>query len=66
MKILLFIHSLHYGGAERVAMNLSSEWVAQGLDVSVATLTSTASDFYELHDSVERITLASRCCHLPM
>jgi glycosyltransferase involved in cell wall biosynthesis len=57
MKILLFIHSLHYGGAERVAMNLSSEWVAQGLDVSVVTLTSTASDFYKLHDSVERITL---------
>jgi glycosyltransferase involved in cell wall biosynthesis len=57
MKILLFIHSLHYGGAERVAMNLSSEWVAQGLDVSVVTLTSTASDFYALHDSVERITL---------
>lgn len=57
MKILLFIHSLHYGGAERVAMNLSSEWVAQGLDVSVVTLTSTASDFYALHDSVERVTL---------
>ncbi|MFM0551139.1 glycosyltransferase family 4 protein [Paraburkholderia sediminicola] len=57
MKILLFIHSLHYGGAERVAMNLSSEWVAQGLNVSVVTLTSTASDFYALHDSVERITL---------
>jgi glycosyltransferase involved in cell wall biosynthesis len=57
MKILLFIHSLHYGGAERVAMNLSSEWVAQGLDVSVVTLTSTASDFYALHDSVDRITL---------
>lgn len=57
MKILLFIHSLHYGGAERVAMNLSSEWVAQGLDVSVVTLTSTATDFYALHDSVERVTL---------
>lgn len=57
MKILLFIHSLHYGGAERVAMNLSSEWVAQGWEVSVATLTSTASDFYSLPASVERITL---------
>ncbi|REG52387.1 glycosyltransferase involved in cell wall biosynthesis [Paraburkholderia sp. BL6669N2] len=57
MKILLFIHSLHYGGAERVAMNLSSEWAAQGQEVCVVTLTSTASDFYSLHDSVKRITL---------
>ncbi|WP_027799337.1 glycosyltransferase family 4 protein [Paraburkholderia dilworthii] len=57
MKILLFIHSLHYGGAERVAMNLSSEWVAQGQDVCVVTLSSTASDFYSLHHSVERIAL---------
>ncbi|PRX36886.1 glycosyltransferase involved in cell wall biosynthesis [Paraburkholderia sp. BL18I3N2] len=57
MKILLFIHSLHYGGAERVAMNLSSEWAAQGHEVCVVTLTSTASDFYSLHDSVKRVTL---------
>lgn len=57
MKILLFIHSLHYGGAERVAMNLSSEWAAQGQDVCVVTLTSTASDFYSLHDKVDRMTL---------
>ncbi|TDY21287.1 glycosyltransferase involved in cell wall biosynthesis [Paraburkholderia sp. BL6665CI2N2] len=57
MKILLFIHSLHYGGAERVAMNLSSEWAAQGQEVCVVTLTSTASDFYSLHDSGKRITL---------
>ncbi|RKR36353.1 glycosyltransferase family 4 protein [Paraburkholderia sp. BL17N1] len=57
MKILLFIHSLHYGGAERVAMNLSSEWATQGQEVCVVTLTSTASDFYSLHDSVQRITL---------
>ncbi|PRY09559.1 glycosyltransferase family 4 protein [Paraburkholderia sp. BL25I1N1] len=57
MKILLFIHSLHYGGAERVAMNLSTEWAAQGQEVCVVTLTSTASDFYSLRDSVKRITL---------
>lgn len=57
MKLLLFIHSLHYGGAERVAVNLSSEWVTQGWDVTVVTLTSTESDFYALSDGVKRISL---------
>jgi glycosyltransferase involved in cell wall biosynthesis len=57
MKILLFMYSLHHGGAERVVVNLSSEWVAQGHEVSVVTLTSPASDFYTLHSSVKRIPL---------
>jgi glycosyltransferase involved in cell wall biosynthesis len=57
MKVLMFLHSLHHGGAERVTMNLSAAWAADGTDVCVVTATSTASDFYTLDPSVRRIAL---------
>ncbi len=57
MKILIVIHSLHSGGAERVTANLSRVWVEQGWDVSVATTASTGLDFFQLHPTVKRIAL---------
>lgn len=57
MIILIFIHSLSSGGAERVAANLANYWAEKGWDVTVATLASTTDDFYQLHPAVKRIAL---------
>lgn len=57
MKLLIFIHSLSSGGAERVTANLANHWARQGWRVTVVTLTSSDSDFYQLHPAVRRIGL---------
>ncbi len=57
MNILIFIYSLHSGGAERVTANLANAWAERGWVVTVVTLTSTDLDFYALHPSVRRIAL---------
>ncbi len=57
MKILLFIHGMHCGGAERTTANLANEWVAQGAEVSVVTMQSTDVDFYPLNPAVRRVAL---------
>lgn len=56
-KILLLIHSLSMGGAERVATNLANHWANKGHRVGVATLSEAASDFYMLDPGVERMPL---------
>lgn len=55
MNVLIFIHSLSSGGAERVTANLANNWAAKGWTVSVVTLTGCATDFYELHPLVRRV-----------
>lgn len=57
MNLLLLIHSLSSGGAERVTANLANYWVSQGWTVTVVSLTSADSDFYELDPRVRRIAL---------
>ena len=57
MKLLIFIHSMHSGGAERVTATLANHWAAKGWRVTVATLASTAQDFYDLHPAVQRVAL---------
>lgn len=57
MKVLIFIYSLHSGGAERVTANLSNYWAQKGWQVTVVTLASPAQDFYQLHPSVRRVPL---------
>lgn len=57
MIFLIFIHSLHSGGAERVTANLANHWARKGWRVTVVTLAPIDSDFYKLHSSVHRITL---------
>jgi len=55
--LLIVIHSLNGGGAERVAADLSAYWVERGYAVTVATQTSEAEDAYALHPSVRRVVL---------
>ncbi|MCD6679530.1 MAG: glycosyltransferase family 4 protein [Burkholderiaceae bacterium] len=57
MNLLIFIHSLHSGGAERVTANLANYWAEKGWKIAVVTLSSAKEDFYRLHPSVERIAL---------
>jgi len=57
MKILIFIHSLLGGGAERVAANLANHWAEQGNDVTVVTVTTADTDFYQVKPAVKRIGL---------
>lgn len=54
MKLLIYLHSLESGGAERVAANLANHWVGCGWDVTIATVESTARDFYQLDARVRR------------
>ena len=57
MKLLIFIHSLSSGGAERVTVNLANHWAGKGWDIAVVTLAPQSDDFYELHQAVKRIAL---------
>ena len=57
MNVLIFIHSLHSGGAERATAHLSNHWVEKGWQVTVVTLTSSSADFYQLHAAVQRVGL---------
>lgn len=57
MKLLIFIHSLSSGGAERVATNLANWWADKGWTVTLATLTNTDQDFFPIHPAINRISL---------
>ena len=57
MKLLIFIHSLSSGGAERVTANLANHWAVKGWKITVVTLAPLTLDFYELHPAVKRIAL---------
>jgi glycosyltransferase involved in cell wall biosynthesis len=57
LKLLIFIHSLSSGGAERVTVNLANHWAGKKWDIVVVTLAPKRDDFYELHPAVKRITL---------
>lgn len=57
LRILVFIHSLHGGGAERVAADLSAHWVQAGRAVMVVTQADDSDDVYTLHPNVQRRSL---------
>ncbi len=54
---MIFIHSLHAGGAERVAVDLANQWHIHGHDVTVVTQTDSSGDVYELNRHIERVSL---------
>lgn len=56
-RLLIYIYSMSSGGAERVTANLANYWVAKGWGITVVTMSLQNLDFYELHPSVERISL---------
>lgn len=54
LRVLIFIHSLHGGGAERVAADLSAHWARSGWPVMVVTQADDQDDAYTLHPDVQR------------
>lgn len=57
MKIVLTIHSLFGGGAERQAAELANFLVSAGFEVTVITWAQTATDQYKVDARVQRIGL---------
>jgi len=57
MKVLIFIHCMGSGGAERVAANLTNYWADKGWDITVVTVAPLSWDFYTLQPTVRRVTL---------
>jgi len=59
MRVMIVLHSLRAGGAERVAANLANAWADRGWHVALVTIASRKLDAYDLHSSVKRIALDS-------
>jgi glycosyltransferase involved in cell wall biosynthesis len=57
VKLVMLIHSLAGGGAERVCATLANEWAKQQHEVVLLTLAGQSEDFYELVPSVRRRSL---------
>jgi glycosyltransferase involved in cell wall biosynthesis len=57
MKILVYLHSLQSGGAERVASNLANNWAVRGWHIAVLTNTLPHTDFYSLDPRILRACL---------
>jgi glycosyltransferase involved in cell wall biosynthesis len=57
MNVLILIHSLAGGGAERVTVNLASLWARSGWQVTLVTLAGTEVDHFSLHPGVRRVAL---------
>ena len=55
--LMIVIHSLRGGGAERVAVDLAAYWLRKDCQVTVVTQTSAAEDTYALPDGVRRHAL---------
>ena len=56
-KILIFIHSLKGGGAERICSYLANHWAGSEADVLLVTIDSPSLDDYELDLDVARVSL---------
>jgi glycosyltransferase involved in cell wall biosynthesis len=56
MRLIILIHSLQAGGAERVTANLCNEFARRGWTVTLATLAG-GEDFYPLDARVRRVAL---------
>lgn len=57
MKLLIFIHSLASGGAERVTVTLANHWASRDWDVTIVTIADANKDFYQLDPAIRRIGL---------
>jgi glycosyltransferase involved in cell wall biosynthesis len=57
VNVLLFIHSLSSGGAERVTVGLANYWSQIGWTVTIVTLADASDDFYPLAAKIRRISL---------
>lgn len=52
--LMIVIHSLGGGGAERVAADMAGYWIQQGIKVTLVTQTDPSTDVYALHPRVTR------------
>lgn len=52
--LMIVIHSLGGGGAERVAADMAGYWIQQGIKVTLVTQTDPSTDVYALHPRVIR------------
>ena len=57
MKIVVYLYSLHGGGAERVSSLLMHHWLQAGHQVTLLTLASSENDHYPLDPRIHRRTL---------
>lgn len=57
--LMIVIHSLSGGGAERVATDLAAFWVQRGCQVSLVTQSDPSTDVYPLHPQVARFALGT-------
>lgn len=57
LDLMIVIHSLRGGGAERVAVDMAAYWQARGYQVAVVTQTGTEQDAYALTEGVQRHAL---------
>ncbi|WP_322996667.1 glycosyltransferase family 4 protein [Castellaniella sp.] len=55
--LVIVIHSLRGGGAERVAVDMAAYWQARGCRVCLVTQTDASQDAYPMPDGVERRAL---------
>ncbi len=59
MHIMIVIHSLAGGGAERVAVDLAAYWLKLGHRVSLVTQKTSDTDAYQPPAGVHRFELAT-------
>lgn len=57
VKLLIFIHSLGAGGAERVTAHLVNFWAERGWDITILTMVKSEVDAYIIDSRVKRISL---------
>lgn len=57
MNLVVFIHSLGRGGAERVTANLANHLADEGWNITIVTLADARLDCYELRRSIHRVSL---------
>jgi len=57
--LMIVIHSLQGGGAERVAADLGAYWVSRGYRVTMVTQAGAEGDAYALHPDVRRVVLGT-------
>ncbi|MGH8414271.1 MAG: glycosyltransferase family 4 protein [Gammaproteobacteria bacterium] len=56
-RIMLVVHSLERGGAERVMSNMANYWVDHGHNVSLVTFENRDKDGYALNSGINRVAL---------